>query len=129
MTEESRSNRSSRDPTPPQEFQFINVSDGQRANPQTLRLVHSHAQANYMRRNRRQRKQTTWDVDVSRLMDNSGESSGQSRNRPGPAPQTMLSASRSDPFASFGFEAGSRAHRLWDHGKPFGGGFKSADVF
>ncbi|KIW30883.1 uncharacterized protein PV07_02575 [Cladophialophora immunda] len=100
-----------------QQYQFIAVSGGEtRPSAETRRLVHSHAQANYRRRHPHRPRQTTWELDVSPLLDDPAQS-----NPSGPAnqtaigPVTLLPANRSDPFQSFGIEAGSRAHRLWDH--------------
>ena len=119
MAPESSTGRTPQDSnrSPVQRYQFIAVSGAERrTNAETLRLVHSHAQTNYLRRNPRRRRQTTWEVDVSPLLSNSAQSETVTSDAVVTSPVTMLSASRSDPFATFGIEAGSRAHRLWAHG-------------
>ncbi|OAL20499.1 hypothetical protein AYO22_08800 [Fonsecaea multimorphosa] len=121
-----------------QQYQFIAVSPGRETRPsaETRRLVHSHAQANYRRRQgphhlQRRQRQTTWEVDVSPLLSkddstaaqntsggitsSTATTAGQSTGAVAISPVSLLAANRSDPFQSFGIEAGSRAHRLWDH--------------
>ncbi|OAP64168.1 hypothetical protein AYL99_00140 [Fonsecaea erecta] len=120
----SSSSRPGSDSAPPapaaeQRFQFIAVSGREpRPSAETRRLVHSHAQANYRRRHPHRPRQTTWEVDVSALVDESAQNITNTSNTTSQAavgPVTLLPANRSDPFQSFGIEAGSRAHRLWDH--------------
>ncbi|EXJ66631.1 uncharacterized protein A1O5_10302 [Cladophialophora psammophila CBS 110553] len=104
-------------PKPEQQYQFIAVSGPEtRPSAETRRLVHSHAQANYRRRHPHRQRQTTWELDVSPLLvDSSSQGVSNTTSQAVVGPVTVLPANRSDPFRSFGIDAGSRAHRLWDH--------------
>ena len=93
-------------------FHFITFSRREpRVNTATRRLIHSHAQANYRRRNpqhQRRRMAVEVELDTRRLV-------GGSHNMMSPA--TVLDANRSDPFGTFPIVGGRRGHQLWDHGE------------
>ncbi|KAL7905383.1 hypothetical protein GGI35DRAFT_460574 [Trichoderma velutinum] len=98
------------------EFEFIVLSGDQTGrDPETQRRVRSVAQANYRRQHPYERRQTTVELDVAPLLDGTVQSSNASPSQVPPTPMTILDASRSDPFQSFGFGGDRRAHRLWDH--------------
>lgn len=103
-------------PSSDQQFLFIAQSGSDtRTDTETLRRVHSHAQARFRRRVPYQRRQTTVELDLTAL---SQVSIGGTQGEPTgvPNPTTTLGAGRSDPFDSYALQGGRRAHRLWDHG-------------
>jgi hypothetical protein len=90
---------------------FVALSGKERrVDAATRRRIHSHAQANFRRRNpQHQRRRTTVELDVAALVD------GKFQNVP--TPVTFLDASRLDPFETLPIVGGRRGYRLWDHGK------------
>ncbi|UKZ53377.1 hypothetical protein TrVGV298_007169 [Trichoderma virens] len=99
-----------------QKFEFIVLSgDETGRDPETQRRVRSVAQANYRRQHPYERRQRTVELDITPLLDGSIQSSNTFHNQVLPRPSTLLDASRSDPFQSFGIGGDRRAHRLWDH--------------
>ncbi|KAF3063013.1 hypothetical protein CFAM422_010488 [Trichoderma lentiforme] len=98
------------------EFEFIVLSgDETGRDRETQRRVRSVAQANYRRQHPYERRQTTVELDVTPLLDGTIQSSNALPSQVVPRLMTILDASRSDPFQSFGFGDNRRAHRLWDH--------------
>lgn len=98
------------------EFEFIVLSgDETGRDPETQRRVRSVAQANYRRQHPYERRQRTVELDVTPLLDGTIQNSNALPSQVVPRPTTILDASRSDPFQSFGFGDNRRAHRLWDH--------------
>ncbi|UKZ68136.1 uncharacterized protein TrAtP1_009172 [Trichoderma atroviride] len=100
----------------PKRFEFIVLSgDDTGRDPETRRRVRSVAQANYRRQHPYERRQTTVELDITPLLDGSLQRANTSFSQRYPGPTTLLDASRSDPFQSFGLGGDRRAHRLWDH--------------
>ncbi|KAL7935579.1 hypothetical protein V8C35DRAFT_278595 [Trichoderma chlorosporum] len=96
------------------QFEFIVLSGDETGKDlETQRRVRSVAQANYRRQHPYERRRTTVELDVTPLLDGSIHNISSRQSIPGPS--TILDASRSDPFQSFGFGGDRRAHRLWDH--------------
>ncbi|PON21903.1 hypothetical protein TGAM01_v209159 [Trichoderma gamsii] len=113
------SNRESREDSNnsrPKQFEFIVLSgDDTGRDPETRRRVRSVAQANYRRQHPYERRQTAVELDITPLLDGSLHNFNTSLMRRLAGPTTLLDASRSDPFQSFGLGGDRRAHRLWDH--------------
>lgn len=92
-------------------FEFISVSGKERrTDPETLRRVHSHTQAEYRRRHASKNQQKTVDLDITPLLDRTLVQHQRY------SLSTCVDNSRSDPFQSFKLGENNRAHRLWDHG-------------
>ncbi|EHK50807.1 hypothetical protein TRIATDRAFT_54642, partial [Trichoderma atroviride IMI 206040] len=84
-------------------FEFIVLSgDDTGRDPETRRRVRSVAQANYRRQHPYERRQTTVELDITPLLDGSLQRANTSFSQRYPGPTTLLDASRSDPFQSFG---------------------------
>ncbi|KAJ4854164.1 uncharacterized protein T069G_11143 [Trichoderma breve] len=112
----TRKPRKDSNKSPAKEFEFIVLSgDETGRDRETQRRVRSVAQANYRRQHPYKRRQTTVDLDVTPLLDGTIHSSNAGPSQVLPRSMSILDASRSDPFQSFGFGDNRRAHRLWDH--------------
>ncbi|PKK51044.1 hypothetical protein CI102_2949 [Trichoderma harzianum] len=86
------------------EFEFIVLSgDETGRDRETQRRVRSVAQANYRRQHPYGRRRTTVELDVTPLLDGTIQSPNALPSQVVPRPMTILDASRSDPFQSFGF--------------------------
>jgi hypothetical protein len=95
-------------------FEFITVSGGQPGGDAgSRRRARSHAQADYRRRHPYQRQQREFELNISPLT----EQFQAAESAILPRPATLLSASRSDPFATFNIGDSYRSRQLWDHGK------------
>lgn len=120
--QQKMSNRESREDSNnsrPKQFEFIVLSgDDTGRDPETRRRVRSVAQANYRRQHPYERRQTAVELDITPLLDGSLHNFNTSLMRRLARPTTLLDASRSDPFQSFGLGGDRRAHRLWDHSLP-----------